>query len=83
MTTVRAGFLSALPDIGIAGVFLVTWGRPSTFGPFMVRWLLLVLAFGVIYCALTGWSVITAHDWTGKIRTGAASFSAGPRPPSR
>jgi len=216
MTSQRAGLLSALPDVGFAGVFLITWIRPATFGPFMVKWLLLVMlmefiivhasgfmgvvatgpssraarvflltvlgafytlfaggasvvfrswwpitafwgqtlnrmlgvilgqatdaqhrdlvmngwaaavmfylggcfatillpiptlgitpavvaaqhipggglwvehpekviAFGVIYFALTGWSEITAHDWTGKIRTSAASFSAGTRPPS-
>jgi hypothetical protein len=43
MTSQRAGFFSALPDVGFAGVFLVTWIRPSTFGPFMVKWLLVVM----------------------------------------
>ncbi|MGA2383141.1 MAG: hypothetical protein ABSG61_06855 [Gemmatimonadales bacterium] len=43
MSSARAGFLSALPDVGFAGVFLVTWIRPSTFGPFMVKWLLVVM----------------------------------------
>lgn len=43
MTSERAGLLSALPDFGFAGVFLITWIRPSTFGPFMVKWLLVVM----------------------------------------
>jgi hypothetical protein len=43
MTSSRAGFLSALPDLGFAGVFLITWLQPSTFGPLMVKWLLVVM----------------------------------------
>lgn len=43
MTSARAGLITALPDFGFAGVFLVTWIRPSTFGPFMVKWLLVVM----------------------------------------
>ncbi len=43
MTAPRAGLLSALPDVGLAAVFFITWIRPSTFGPFMVKWLLIVM----------------------------------------
>jgi hypothetical protein len=68
MTRSRAGFLSALPDIGFAGVFLVTWIRPSTFGPFMVKWLLVVMMVEFI--------IVHASGFMGVVATGPSSRAA-------
>jgi len=36
-----------------------------------------VIAFGVLYFALTAWSELGAHPWTGRARAGAAPPAAG------
>ena len=48
-----AGLIQAAPDIGLSAVFLITWLRPDTFGPQMVKRLVLVmmLEFIVVHSA--------------------------------
>jgi len=75
-----ATILLPIPTLGITPAVVAAQHIPG--GGLWVEHPEKVIAFGVIYFALTGWSEITAHDWTGKIRTSAASFSAGTRPPS-
>lgn len=53
MTAPRAGLLTSLPDFGLAAVFLITWIRPTTFAPQMVKWLMVVMMveFVIIHSA--------------------------------
>jgi len=67
MTSSRAGSLSALPDIAFAGVFFVTWIRPATFGPFMVKWLLLVMMMEFIIIHSAAFMGVAAFEPGGRV----------------
>lgn len=49
-----AGLIQAGPDLAIAGVFLVTWIRPDTFGPLAVKHLVLVMLLEFIVVHSSG-----------------------------
>ncbi len=68
MTNERAGLLSSLPDFGFAAVFLITRVRPATLGPFMVKWLLVVM--------LVEFIIIHSAAFMGVVGFAAASRAA-------
>jgi hypothetical protein len=77
MTSSRAGFLSALPDFGLAAVFLITWIRPSTFGSFMVKWLLLVMMMEFIIIHASGFMGVVAFAPGGRAVRGLSIVGLG------
>jgi hypothetical protein len=77
MTSSRAGLLSALPDFGFAGVFVITWIRPSTFGPFMVKWLLVVMLMEFIIIHSAGFMGVAAFAPGGRTTRGARIIGLG------
>ncbi len=60
MGSSRAGLLSSLPDFGFAAVFLITWIRPDTLGPSMVKWLLMVMVMEFVIIHSTGFMALVA-----------------------
>ena len=77
MTGSRAATLSALPDIGFAAVFLITWLRPSTFGPFMVKWLLVVMLVEFIIIHSAAFMGVVAFGPGGRAGRGARIVGLG------
>ena len=78
MTLTRSGLLNALPDFAAAGVFLVTWVAPRTFGEQMVSRLLLVMLmeFIVIHSSAFMGSVALAKSGRGKRAASILGFGA-------
>ena len=77
MTSERAGLYASLPDFGFAAVFLITWIRPSTFGPFMVKWLLLVMLMEFIIIHSAAFMGVVAFGPGGKAGRGARMVGVG------
>lgn len=77
MTASRPGFFNALPDFGLAAVFLVTWVMPNALGDHMVKWLLVVMLmeFIVIHSAAIMGTV--AFGAGGRGKRGAAVLGLG------